>query len=131
MLEFDHVGIAVRNLQDEVARFAILGYSPRGEFIDEIQGVSGVFLEGNGPRLELVQNLGDSKTLDPWLKQLDVRPYHFAYRTDEVDKILSELRGSGSKKIKSAEPAVAFPGMEICFMTFSNLLLIELISEYR
>lgn len=129
MMKFDHIGIAVRNIQKEVERFEKLGYSAGQEFVDDIQGVSGIFLEGDGPRLELVQTLNGRHTLEPWLKQFDFRPYHFAYRVDDANNLVHQLGAVGSKLAKSKEPAVAFPGMEICFVTFSSVFLIEIISS--
>lgn len=128
-MEFDHMGIAVVDLENELKRFAALGYTKQSEFEDPIQGVGGLFLTGNGPCIELLANLPGSKTLTPWLKNTDFRPYHLAFKTDSMAMSRSRLESIGSKLVKKPEKSVAFKDQEICFMSFSNIFLIELISH--
>src|SRR5947207_15589877 len=82
-LEFHHVGVACIDIRAEADRMASLGYRPDGvEFSDVRQGVRGLFLGGQSPRLELLQPLDGSAAgvLTPWLKS-DVKMYHIGYKT--------------------------------------------------
>jgi methylmalonyl-CoA/ethylmalonyl-CoA epimerase len=128
-MEFDHLGIAVVDIENELNRFEALGYTKQSVFEDPIQGVGGLFLTGNGPRIELLANLPGSKTLTPWLKNTDFRPYHLAFKTDSMAMSQLRLESIGSKLVKRPEKSVAFKDQEICFMSFSNIFLIELISR--
>ena len=65
-LEFHHIGYATPSLEKERAFFAFLGYHLEGEpFADRLQGVTGCFLSGPGPRIELLENLIGANTLTP------------------------------------------------------------------
>ena len=55
---FHHIGLACRELEAELAGVSVLGYEPVGvPFTDPQQGITGVFVEGVGPRLELLAPL--------------------------------------------------------------------------
>src|SRR6476620_6735190 len=57
--EFHHVGVACTDIPAEVTRLAAMGYAPEGvEFEDWRQGVRGLFMGGQSPRLELLEPLG-------------------------------------------------------------------------
>ena len=127
-LHFHHIGVACRNLDAETARFAALGYRPEGsDFTDPTQGVSGRFLMGGGPRLELLSSLSAEGVLAPWLKA-EVKLYHLAYETPAFDDEISRLQGQGAKVVVQPVPAVAYGGRRIAFLMVPNLLLIELIA---
>jgi methylmalonyl-CoA/ethylmalonyl-CoA epimerase len=128
-MEFDHLGIAVIDLESELKRFEALGYTKKSEFADPIQGVEGFFLTGNGPCIELLKNLPGSNTLTPWLRNTEFRPYHLAFKTNSIATSQLKLESIGSKLVKRPEPSVAFENQKICFMSFSNIFLIELISN--
>ena len=73
---FHHIGVATEGIADAERTYADLGYQREGaEFCDHAQGVRGIFIVGPGPRLELLEALGDSTTLDPWLRA-GSRMYH-------------------------------------------------------
>ena len=67
--DFHHLGYACFDIKTEVKNFSFLGYKMEGNiFCDETQGVAGCFLEGPGPRIELLENLPGSETLSPWIE---------------------------------------------------------------
>jgi methylmalonyl-CoA/ethylmalonyl-CoA epimerase len=124
---FHHVGVACRSLDREEAGLAWLGYGRTGElFTDEHQGISGVFLEGPGPRLELLEPLEGRDVLDPWLEGR-AKMYHLAYEVDELDPATEAARNAGARPVSPAAPAVAFGNRRICFIMLPSLFLVELI----
>jgi methylmalonyl-CoA/ethylmalonyl-CoA epimerase len=124
---FHHIGVACRNLDRDREGFALLGYAPAGDsFIDPAQGIEGQFLEGPGPRLELLVSHGDGKTLEPWLKGR-AKMYHLAYEVDELDHAREAAREAGGRQVSEPVPSVAFEGRRICFLMLPNLQLLELI----
>jgi methylmalonyl-CoA/ethylmalonyl-CoA epimerase len=126
---FHHIGVACRDLNSETNRFAALGYAPEGaDFTDPIQGVSGRFLVGGGPRLELLVPLSTEGCLAPWLKT-GAKLYHLAYIAPDFDGEILRLRGRGAKTVVQPVPAVAFAGRRITFLMLPNMMLVELISE--
>jgi len=126
---FHHVGVACRDLDSETRRFAALGYHQEGvDFTDPIQGVSGRFLIGGGPRLELLVPLSTEGCLAPWLKT-GAKLYHLAYLVPDLDGEVTRLRGQGAKTVVSPVPAVAFAGRRITFLMLPNMMLVELIAK--
>lgn len=126
-LNFHHTGVACRNLDTEMAAWAILGYQLEGDvFEDPIQRVRGCFLVGAGPRLELLMPLDDESPVMPWLAK-GVKFYHQAFETADIRRAIDGLKARRGKVVVPPTPAVAFQGREIAFMLFPNMMLIELI----
>lgn len=126
---FHHIGVACRNLDAEQKIFGLLGYVVEGgDFEDPIQGVRGRFLNGGGPRIELLTALtpDSNNVLKDWLGR-GAKMYHLAYMVDNIGKVTSHLVASGAKVIVPPVPAVAFQNSNISFLMLRNMLLIELI----
>jgi methylmalonyl-CoA/ethylmalonyl-CoA epimerase len=128
-LRLHHVGVACVDIEQEARRLAPLGYVIEGErFDDAVQGVRGMFVTGQAPRLELLQPLGSMGTLTPWLKS-GAKLYHLAYEANDIQQSIAGLRKDGAKLVVPPVPAVAFRGRLIAFVMLANLLLIELITK--
>jgi len=127
-LSFHHVGVACRDLSQEVERLKSIGYRQDGEtFVDPIQGVQGAFLVGGGPRLEILRPLNEKGVLTPWLNA-GTKLYHLAYTVGgSLSNEIEVLRKEGAKLVVSPVSAVAFQGAHICFLMLPNMLLVELI----
>jgi len=126
-LVFHHVGVITSDLARETERLASLGYQPEGEsFVDPIQGVRGIFLAGQSPRLELLSPMATKGVLEPWIKS-SAKLYHLAYETPDLPQALDELRQSGAKVVVEPVPGVAYGGRHIAFVMLPNMLLVELI----
>src|SRR5271155_863187 len=95
--EFHHIGYATTSIEKEKDLFTHLGYQQEGmAFADPIQGIAGCFLVGLGPRIELLENLPGSSTLNSWL-DAGVKIYHFAYMVADIDGALTWVRSLGAK----------------------------------
>lgn len=130
-LDFHHVGVACSAIEDEAERFRPLGYRiERAAFEDPVQGVRGVFLIGQSPRLELLQPLAGSGdgVLAPWLAR-GAKLYHLAYVADGLSVAIDRFRAQDAKLVVPPVPAVAFDGREIAFLMLRNGVLVELIAK--
>lgn len=124
---FHHVGYATTSLVREREFFKHLGYVQEGhDFNDPEQGILGCFLQGPGPRLELLENLPGSDTLTPWLNT-GVKMYHLAYQVEDLDKAIVWARSQRGKMTVAPVPAVAFKGRRICFFAFRQGPMLEFI----
>ncbi len=128
-LEFHHIGVATRSLEKELPVYTLLGYAPESAvFEDPAQGVRGLFITAPGhPRLELLENLPGSATLD---KPLELRQklYHTAYYVPDLDRALAIFSANRAKLLSPPKPSVYFGG-RICFLTLPNLGIIELMEK--
>jgi RimJ/RimL family protein N-acetyltransferase len=132
-MELHHIGVATKEILPELEFWKRLGYQKEGEFFeDNLQGIRGVFITAkNQPRLELLENLPISKTLDVWLEK-GIKFYQFAYTVEDINETanmyISKFR---AKMISSQKPAAAFESRNICFLMFSNGMIIELIERRK
>jgi methylmalonyl-CoA/ethylmalonyl-CoA epimerase len=130
-LEFHHIGVACSDIEKEALLLEPLGYRvERGPFVDERQGVRGMFMGTQTPRLELLESLGEGTAgvLAPWLKE-GTKLYHVAYTTRNLVIGIERMRAFGSKLVVAPVSAVAFGGREIAFVMMPNRLMIELIQS--
>lgn len=127
--EFHHIGYATKSIEREQNTFELLGYRLEGKpFTDPVQGVSGCFLVGVGPRIELLESLSGSQTLAPWV-EAGIRMYHLAYLVDDIYQTTEWARQQRARVTVEPVPAVAFAGRCISFVMFRNGLLIEFIEK--
>ncbi|MDR2730219.1 MAG: VOC family protein [Treponema sp.] len=124
---FHHIGIASLNIEKEYNNLRLFGYCKEGvSFIDEAQGIKGQFIIADRqPRIELLENLENSKTLDVWLNS-NTKMYHLAYHVEDFDSIVEYLTGNRAKISSPAKRSVYF-GERICFLMMANMSMIELI----
>jgi len=126
---FHHIGYATASIERELSTFALLGYRIEGEyFTDTVQGISGCFVVGPGPRIELLQSLPGATTLAPWLAS-GVRMYHLAYLVDDIGQATAWARAQRARITVEPVPAVAFGGRRIAFAMLRNGLLIEFVEK--
>jgi methylmalonyl-CoA/ethylmalonyl-CoA epimerase len=127
---FHHIGVATEGIDDAERTYAALGYAREGEeFCDPAQGVRGVFIVGPGPRLELLEPLGGSHTLDPWLRA-GSRMYHLAFEVADLDGTLATARSElQAIVVRPPTPAPAFGGRRIAFVMMRNRALIEFVES--
>jgi methylmalonyl-CoA/ethylmalonyl-CoA epimerase len=127
LLVFHHVGVACRSLDREARPLLAMGYEAEApDFEDPLQGVRGRFLVGQGPRMELLEPLPGSTTLDPFLDR-GVKMYHHAYETPSVDAALAWYATSRARVVAPPKPAVAFGGRRVAFVALPTLMIIEII----
>lgn len=129
LFKFHHIGVATREIEKELPVYALLGYQKEGEFFtDSVQGIRGVFLTADGqPRLELLENLEGSHTLDVPLKQ-GQKLYHMAFFVEDIEKTVDILRANRGKVISPLRDSVFFK-KRICFLMMPNMMLIELVEK--
>lgn len=128
---FHHLGVATASLEKELPGYTLLGYSREGDvFTDPIQGIRGLFITGEGtPRLELLENLPGSTTLDVPLKK-GQKIYHMAYYVPDMEKAISVLTHCRAKILSPPKTSVYFGG-RICFMALPGVGVVELLEETR
>lgn len=127
--DFHHIGYATRHIEESLKHFLALGYKAEAElFEDHAQGIKGLFIIGGGPRVELLENLPDRTTLDPWLAS-GISMYHLAYEVLDISLATLSLKKKGAKVIVPPIESVAFNGRRISFIMMRNAMLVEIIEK--
>lgn len=126
---FDHIGIATKNLLKEEAIYMIQGYEREGQmFEDENQGIRGLFMIQEGhPKIELLENLADSKTISSYLEN-NVKMYHRAYYVGDIEKAIECFKRNKARVVSPLKQSVYF-SKRICFIMLPNMELIELLER--
>ena len=124
---FHHIGVATKNLESEIDFFRMLGYELHGRiFVDDLQGIEGCFMTGGGPKIELVRDINDSKTVAGLLSK-QITLYHIAYRVLSLSTAVAFTKNSRGRVVRYPLRATAFEGESVMFVVFRNNVLIEFI----
>jgi methylmalonyl-CoA epimerase len=96
LLEIDHVGIAVEDLDAAVDLYArTLGMAPKHRERVEDQGVEEVLFAVGGTAVQLLGALGPDTPVGRYLGRRGPGLHHVAYRVDDVAWALDDLRAEG------------------------------------
>lgn len=125
--DFHHIGVATKNIEKELSTYLLLGYEKEDEvFQDDVQGIRGQFLiSKSAPRLELLENLPGSHTLDKQLEN-NQKLYHIAYCVNDVEKAIEVFAKSRAKLLSPLKWSTYFR-KRICFLMLPGMVMLELI----
>lgn len=124
----DHVGIAVRSLDDALSVWEPLtGTMGSGRERVDAQGVEVVFVGSGAGRIELLAPARPDSTVAHFLDRHGEGMHHLCYRVPDVAAALDEFRAGGYQLI-DAEPRSGAHGHRVAFLhpRSSTGVLIEL-----
>jgi len=129
-MEFHHVGVAVRSIDETAQWYVGMGYRLTETFEDPIQNVRVAFLiRGDSPLLELVQPVDKTSPVSNILKKMGVSAYHFCYETTDLQKTIENLERQDFRVLVEPVKAVAFNNRKISFLYHLEIGLIELLEK--
>ena len=100
ILDIDHVGIAVDDLEGSVERYRrTLGVEPSHRERVEDQGVEEVLFPAGTSFIQLLGSLGADTPVGRFLATRGPGVHHVAYRVDDVAASLARLRGQGVRLV--------------------------------
>jgi methylmalonyl-CoA epimerase len=116
-LGIHHVGIAVRDLDEAVARYATLvGGAVDHEAVVPEQGVHAVALRvGDGPLVELLAPTGADTPVGRFLEKRGEGMHHVAYEVRDIQAHLDRLRDEGVQLIDETPRSGLF-GLQVAFI---------------
>ena len=129
ILDIDHVGIAVDDLEASVALYRrTLGVEPAHRERVEDQGVEEVLFAVGTSFIQLLGALGGDTPVGRFLATRGPGVHHVAYRVDDVAGALSRLRGEGVRLVDEA-PRPGSRGTQIAFVHPKDMggVLVELV----
>ena len=112
----DHVGVAVDDLDAAIALYEGTFRMPvaHRETVTE-QGVEAVLLDVGACHVELLRPLADDTAVGKFLAKRGPGLHHVAYRVEDIESALSELRDSGVELIDSA-PRTGIRNSRVAFL---------------
>lgn len=100
ILDIDHVGIAVEDLEGSVERYRrTLGVEPSHRERVEDQGVEEVLFPAGTSFIQLLGSLGADTPVGRFLATRGPGVHHVAYRVDDVAASLARLRSQGVRLV--------------------------------
>ena len=129
ILDIDHVGIAVTDLEEAVERYRrTLGVDPSHRERVEDQGVEEVLFPAGTSFIQLVAPLGPETPVGSFLAKRGPGVHHVAYRVDDVAAALEHLRSEGVRLVDET-PRPGSRGTLIAFVHPKGMegVLVELV----
>ena len=111
----DHVGIAVRNSQEALSRFALLALRPGGTEVVPTEGVKIAFLEVGGARIELLEPIDDTGPVARFLARRGEGVHHIAFSVPDVAAAMADARDHGFLVIDE-KPRTGHGGRQVAFV---------------
>ena len=90
-----HLGLAVQDLDQAIARYRSLGFTLEHRWVDEAEGMEAVELSSDGARLELMRPLRDDSPVGKFLARRGEGVHHVCYAVDDVAAELTAARAQG------------------------------------
>jgi len=113
----DHVGVAVKSLDDAVAVYRdILGFKLEGVHVLKERKVKVAFLSSGGEtNIELLEPLGADSPIAKFLESHGEGIQHIAVRVDNIEEVLNQYKAKGIILIDE-KPRVGAEGAKIAFV---------------
>lgn len=131
LLDIDHVGIAVEDLEHAVDHYrGSWGVEPSHRVRVEDQGVEEVLFRVGTSYVQLLGALGPRTPVGRFLAARGPGLHHLAYRVDDVEATLSDLRGRGARLIdEHGRPGSRGTTVAFVHPTSMGGVLVELVQE--
>jgi methylmalonyl-CoA/ethylmalonyl-CoA epimerase len=112
----DHVGVAVEDLDSALALYqGIFGMPVAHRETVSDQGVEAVLLDVGDGHVELLRPLGEDTAVGKFLARRGPGLHHVAYRVDDIDAALAQLREQRVELIDS-EPRTGIRASRVAFL---------------
>lgn len=124
----DHIGVAVSNLEESIKFYEeVLGLKCQGTEVVEEQKVRVAFLPIGDTEIELLEATEPDSPIAKFIEKKGQGVQHIAFRVDDIEKALEEMRSLGIKLIDE-KPRYGAGGARIAFLhpKSTNGLLVEL-----
>ena len=130
--QIDHIGILVRNLDQSLEKYERL-FRVRATHIEVMEELllRIAFIPVGEVMIELLQPLAPGKgRLGELLEKRGEGVDHIAYRVDDLDQVLAEMKRSGVR-LKDEKPRAGAEGSRIAFISAdeTNNVLVELVQR--
>jgi len=131
-LSVDHVGVAVKNLDEAVSVYRdVLGFRLEGVHVLAERNVRMAFLScGGEARVELLEPLNGDSPVARFLESRGEGIQHVAVRVDDIEAVLEGLKQKGVMLIDE-KPRIGAEGAKIAFVHPKSTkgVLLELVEK--
>ncbi|MBE2245886.1 MAG: methylmalonyl-CoA epimerase [Candidatus Competibacteraceae bacterium] len=112
----EHIGIAVKNLQDAVPRYVrLLGVEPYKTEEVLSEKVITVFFKSGENKVELLQASDPSSTIATFIEKRGEGIHHIAFHVEDIELEMTRLKQEGFRLLQEA-PKKGADNKLICFV---------------
>ena len=130
VMQVDHIGYIVKNIEKSLVEFEKLGYEKCSDFFnDEKRKTNIQFMKKENYVIELIEPQDEKSDAYSYYKKLRNGPYHICYKVDNIDESIKKLVDDGYLLIKEKETAIAYNNKYVCFLYKNAMGLIELVEK--
>ncbi len=111
----DHIGIAVKNIEESLKIYELLGF--KCESVEEVpqQKVKVAFLPCGDSELELLEPTAEDSPVQKFIDKRGEGIHHIAVRVDDVQEAIAKLKEAGVRMIDET-PRYGAGGAKIAFV---------------
>jgi methylmalonyl-CoA/ethylmalonyl-CoA epimerase len=133
MLRVEHIGIAVKNLQDSIPLFeTLLNTNCYKKELVESEQVQTAFFQKGETKIELLESIETNGVIAKYIEKKGEGIHHIAF---EVEDILAEMKRLSNEgfQLLNVEPKRGADNKLVCFLhpKTTNSVLIELCQTIR
>lgn len=115
ILKIDHIGIAVKNLEESARLYEVLGIQSTGSEVVAEQKVKVSFFPVGDSEIELLQSTSPDGPIARYIEKNGEGIQHLALRVDNIEAALAELKANGVRLIDE-KPRYGAGGAKIAFV---------------
>jgi len=133
MLKVEHIGIAVKNIENANKLFAaLLGTEPYKTEVVESEMVTTSFFKTDNSKIELLEASDSHSAIARFIEKRGEGIHHIAFEVDDIYAAIQDLKEKGFMFI-SEEPKKGADNKLICFVhpKSANGMLVELCQEIK
>ena len=131
MNKIEHIGIAVRNLEEAILTYTeLLGTECYKTEAVESEGVKTAFFQVGDSKIELLEASNEASPIAKFIRKKGEGIHHIAFEVEDIRKSMQELKSLGFELL-SDEPKKGADNKLICFLhpKGTNGVLVELCQE--
>ncbi len=111
----DHIGIAVKNLEEAIDLYKKLGFEVKEIEEVEEQKVRVAMLPAGESRIELLEATSDDSPIAKFIEKRGEGIHHIAINVSDIEKALENAKESGLKLIDE-KPRIGAGGKKVAFI---------------
>ncbi|MTI68041.1 MAG: methylmalonyl-CoA epimerase [Firmicutes bacterium] len=112
----DHIGVAVKDLEETLKFYRdVLGLELQGTEVVKDQRVKVAFLPVGDTEMELLESTDKEGPIYKYIEKKGEGIQHIAYRVDDIEKAIKEMKEKGIKMIDE-KPRYGAGGAKIAFL---------------
>jgi methylmalonyl-CoA/ethylmalonyl-CoA epimerase len=131
MLKIEHIGIAVKNIEESNSLFAkLFARQPYKTEVVESEGVSTSFFQMGDSKIELLEATNTDSAIAKFIEKRGEGIHHIAFEVEDIYAEMKRLEAEGFQLINK-EPKAGADNKLVCFLhpKGTNGVLIELCQE--